>query len=440
MAHKPQSSEQKEAMYTGQEGWNFKWNLIAASLLSIIAIIVIAKVTGTTGHVLEWLGLLVRWFHVVVGIAWIGASFYFIWLENSLVREDVAEDLAGNIYSVHGGGFYYLQKYKVAPPSMPEKLHWFQWDAYLTFLSGFGLLMIVYYANAEFIMVNPNFPLPAWLTIVIGLVTLAGGWLSYDRMCKAKIAQNKPLFAFTSFGLVILVSILLSYLLSGRAAYMHVGAMLGTLMAANVFFNIIPAHRVMVKAARAQETPDPSFAKQASLRSLHNNYMTLPVIFIMISNHYPSTFGQTYNWLILSVLFLASAGIRHYLNLHEKGKQAAWILPASSFLVLSLALLTAPQMQIYAVSADAEQVAFSDVEIIIQTRCASCHHSNPTDELFSVAPKGIMFNNAQDIIAQADAIHKNSVASSYMPLANKTGMLDSERQLIAIWYAQGAKP
>ncbi|MCA9836058.1 MAG: urate hydroxylase PuuD, partial [Trueperaceae bacterium] len=337
--HKNLDSETREAMYGGVEGWNLKWNLIIASLAGILLLITLSKLTGTSGQVLEWLNLLVRWFHIIVGIAWIGASFYFIWLENSLEREDIPEHLAGNVYSVHGGGFYYIEKYKVAPPSIPEKLHWFQWDAYLTFLSGFGLLMIVYYANAEFVMVNPRFPLPALATIVIGLVSLTGGWLIYDRLCKAKIAQNKPLFALLGFLLVTLIALILSLLLSGRAAYMHVGAMLGTIMAANVFFNIIPAHRVMVKAAREGVTPDPSHAKQASLRSLHNNYMTLPVIFIMISNHFPSTFGQSYSWIVLALLFLASAGVRHYLNLHERGQEARWILPAASLIVLSLALV-----------------------------------------------------------------------------------------------------
>ena len=427
----------KEAMYAGYEGWNIKWNLVAIGLVSIVAIITIAKVTGTSGHVLEWLGLLVRWFHIVVGIAWIGASFYFIWLENNLERNDVPENLAGNVYSVHGGGFYYIEKYKVAPPQIPDKLHWFQWDAYLTFLSGFGLLMIVYYANAEFVMSNPNFPLPAFMTIAIGLLTLTGGWLIYDRLCKAKFAENKLMFATVGFLLVTFLALVLSYVMSGRAAYMHVGAMLGTLMAANVFFNIIPAHRVMVKAARDGAVPDPSYAHQASLRSLHNNYMTLPVIFIMIANHYPSTFGQTYNWLVLAILFLASAAVRHFLNLHERGREAKWILPVASFMVLSLALVTAPQMRSYA-SAAAEQVTFAEVQRIVEVRCSTCHHANPTDELFTSPPKGIVFNTAEDIIAQADSIHANSVLSNYMPLANKTGMLQEERDLIGLWVAQGA--
>lgn len=437
----PQQEAQQEAMYAGLEGWTSKWNLIIASLAALLLIITASKLTGTSGHVLEWLGLLLRWFHIVVGIAWIGASFYFIWLENNLERENVPENLAGNVYSVHGGGFYYIEKYKVAPPQIPEKLHWFQWDAYLTFLSGFGLLMIVYYANAEFVMVNPNFPLPPLITISIGLLTLLAGWFIYDHLCKSPLVQNKLRFALIGFGLVSLLAFILSLVLSGRAAYMHVGAMLGSLMAANVFFTIIPAHRVMVKAARAGLTPDPSFARQASLRSLHNNYMTLPVIFIMISNHYPSTFGQPYNWLVLAILFLASAGIRHYLNLHERGQAARWILPASSFLVLSLALVTAPQLQTYASTNKAnieDLVTFETAQSIIDMRCVSCHSSQPSDELFTAAPKGIMFDSPEEIISQLDLIYRNSVISNYMPLGNKTGMLDEEREALGLWIAQGA--
>lgn len=449
MTKKPNSepNDQQEAMYAGLEGWNIKWNLIVASLIGIIAIITIAKVTGTTGHVLEWLGLLVRWFHIVVAVAWIGASFYFIWLENNLEREDVPDNLAGNIHSVHGGGFYYIEKYKVAPPQIPEKLHWFQWDAYLTFLSGFGLLMIVYYANAEFAMSNPNFPLPVLALIAIGLGTLVLGWFIYDRLCKSALVHNKALFSLIGFLLITVIAFILTQVLSGRAAYMHVGAMMGTLMAGNVFFGIIPAHRVMVKAAREGNTPDPSYAQQASLRSLHNNYMTLPVIFIMIANHYPSTFGQTYNWLILAILFLASAAVRHYLNLHERGREAKWILPAASFIVLSLALVTAPQIQSYASPAnpkttsplaEPEQVRFAQVQTIIENRCVSCHAANPTDELFSVAPKGVLLDSAENIVALSDMIYKNSVASNYMPLGNKTGMLQEERDLIDLWLIQGA--
>jgi uncharacterized membrane protein len=436
MAAKPEP-QASEAMYQGKVGWIRRWNIIVAGLLLIAGFAGVASWVGWGAHVLEWLNLLLRWFHVVVGIGWIGASFYFIWLENSLERQEVPEHLAGQLYSVHGGGFYLVQKYKAAPDKLPDTLHWFQWDAYLTFLSGFGLLMIVYYANAEFVMVNARLKLPAFMLIAIGLLVLGAGWLVYDRLCRSKLVDNKPLFAATGFVLVTVLALVLTQVLSPRAAYMHVGAMLGTLMAWNVFFVIIPAHRIMVKAAQAGTVPDPGFAKNASLRSLHNNYMTLPVIFVMISNHYPMTFGYTYNWLVLALLFLASAGIRHYLNLHERGVAAQWILPAASAIVLALALVTAPSMrplrQGQAQLAEAT-ISFEEVQQIIENRCVSCHAQSPSDSTFSAPPKGIVFDSSEAIRAQAQLIYQNAVISDYMPLGNKTGMLPEEREKLGIWY------
>ena len=431
----------KPGMYAGKEGWSAKWVYVIAAVSFIIALITIAKVTPAGGHLLEWLNLVVRWFHVIIGIGWIGASFYFIWLENNLVREGVPENLTGNLYSAHGGGFYYVEKYKAGPPELPETLHWFQWEAYLTWISGVCLLAIVYYANADFMMTNTALVLPGFVTVLIGLTTLVVGWLVYDRLCRSSLVRNGPLFSLVGLGLVTLLALFLSQVMSGRAAYMHVGAMLGTLMAANVFFVIIPAQRIMVNSVVNNEVLDTRYGKNAGLRSLHNNYMTLPVIFIMISNHYPTTFGNAYNWAVLAFLFLASAGVRHYLNLHERGRQANWILPAASLIVLSLALVTAPQMQSMAARADAmaaDPVAFSDVERIINERCVSCHATNPTDDVFVSAPKGILLDNREHIKAQADAIYQNAVLSTYMPLGNKTRMTDEERERLGVWVQQGA--
>lgn len=436
MAAKPEP-QRAAAMYQGKVGWIRRWNIIVAILLLLAGFAGVASWVGWGAHVLEWLNLLLRWFHVVVGIGWIGASFYFIWLENSLERQNVPEYLTGQLYSVHGGGFYLVQKYKVAPEKLPDTLHWFQWDAYLTFLSGFGLLMIVYYANAEFVMANARLRLPAFVLIAIGLLVLGLGWLVYDRLCRSKLVDNKPLFAATGFVLVTILALLLTQILSPRAAYMHVGAMLGTLMAWNVFFVIIPAHRIMVRAAQTGTVPDPGFAKNASLRSLHNNYMTLPVIFVMISNHYPVTFSYTYNWLVLALLFLASAGIRHYLNLHERGVAAQWILPAASAIVLALALVTAPSMRPLRQGQPqpaGATVNFAEVHQIIETRCVSCHARSPSDPTFSAPPKGIVFDSPEAIRAQAQLIYQNAVISDYMPLGNKTGMLPEEREKLGIWF------
>ena len=429
---------QQEAMYAGKAGWGKKWGLVTLAVAAIIGLVVASRFLGWGGHLLEWLNLAVRWFHVILGIAWIGASFYFIWLENNLEREDVPDNLAGRVYSVHGGGFYYVEKYKVAPPSLPETLHWFQWEAYLTWLSGFCLLVIVYYANAEVTMVDPSgLALPAYGAISLGLATLAVGWLVYDLMCKTPLVEYKALFSAVAFALIVLLAWLLTLFLSSRAAYMHVGAMLGTLMAFNVFFVIIPAHRIMVQAVREGTALDPKYGKAALLRSVHNNYMTLPVVFIMISNHFPSTFGNLYNWAILAGLFLASAGIRHYLNLHERGQQARWILPAASLLVLTLALVTAPVARGLPEPGE-PAVAFDEVEQIIQARCTACHAAVPTDNAFAAPPKGIVFDTPGHIVQQADLIYRNAVLSEYMPLGNKTGMLESERELLGRWYLLGA--
>ena len=428
-------------MNKGWDGWAQKWIYIVAAVAGLVALITLTKVIDGGGHYLQWLNLLVRWFHIVIGIAWIGASFYFIWLENNLVRSgpDVRDELAGNLWAVHGGGFYYLEKYKTAPKTLPKTLHWFQWEAYLTFISGFGLLIIVYYANAQAAMVKPEgIQLPAFMTILIGLATLLLGWLIYDRMCRSKLVEQKALFSVIGFGLVTLLAYGLSFVLSGRAAFIHVGAMLGTIMAANVFFTIIPAQRAMVKAAVDGEPVNPELGKHAGLRSLHNNYITLPVIFTMISNHYPSTFSQSYNWLVLAGLFIGSAAVRHFLNVHEQGKHPApWLLPAASLVMLSLALVTAPAQRF--LPTDAEPIAFTEVQQIVTVRCASCHAAMPTDEVFQVAPKGILLDSAEAVLEHSDAIYTHSVLSNYMPLGNKTGMLESERERLGLWYAQMAR-
>jgi uncharacterized membrane protein len=423
----------REAMYQGKEGWRFKWTIVIATVLAVILLVVWARTVPWGPHLLEWLNLLVRWFHVVVGIGWIGSSFYFIWLENNLERDDPPEGMAGQLYSVHGGGFYYVQKFANAPKTLPSTLHWFQWEAYLTWVSGFCLLIIVYYANAQVTMVDVGgVQAPAALAILLGLATLAVGWLVYDRLCRSPLIHDTPRFTAVGFALVALLALGLSQLLSGRAAYMHVGAMLGTLMAANVFFVIIPAHRIMVQAAREGRQPDPAVGRHASLRSLHNNYLTLPVIFVMISSHFPSTFTHGYNWAILAGLFLASAAIRHYLNLYERGRNAPWILPAASLIVLALALVSAPQLGRGAVVDDtSEPVAFSEAQAIVTTHCAQCHTG-------AQAPLGVRLDSPEAIVRHAQAILRTAVQSDYMPLGNVTGMTTEERETLGRWIRQGA--
>src|SRR6185436_6136710 len=250
-------------------------------------------------HVLEWLNLIIRWAHVVFGIAWIGASFYFIFLENSLNRtENLRDELAGNLWAIHGGGFYYVEKYKSAPPVLPKYLHWFKYEAYFTWLTGMLLLTLVYFMNAKAVMIDSSVRDISSLTaIIIGSGTMFFGWFIYDWMCQTSLLEKKKLFAVTGFLIVAAISFFLSKFLSGRAAFMLVGGLLGTVMAGNVFFCIIPSQKALVAAAKANKPVNPELGKIAGLRSLHNNYITLPVIFIMISNHFPTTFGNNFNWI-----------------------------------------------------------------------------------------------------------------------------------------------
>ncbi len=395
---------------------------------------------GLEAHVMEWLNLVVRWAHVVLGISWIGASFYFIFLENSLNRtENLRDELAGNLWAIHGGGFYYVEKYKTAPPVLPKHLHWFKYEAYFTWLSGFVLMTLVYYMNAKAFMIDPSVRnISTEAAIGIGVGTLIGGWILYDLLCKTSLLHKKKLFGVIGFIIIILISIFLSKVLSGRAAFMHVGALIGTIMAGNVFFTIIPSQKALVKAAKEGKPVDPNLGKYAGLRSLHNNYMTLPVIFVMISNHFPSTFGNQYNWAVLGGLTLASVAVRHFINLYEKGKYAMWIIPFATVALIALVLVTAPSTKKLSTKNSAP-VSFSQVQPIVSKRCVQCHSSNPTDDVQKTAPNGIMFDTPDQFEKQKDRIMVRVVQTKTMPQANKTGITEEERELIGIWIEQGGK-
>lgn len=397
--------------------------------------------TMMQGHVMEWLNLIIRWAHVVAGIMWIGASFYFIFLENNLNRtKNVRDELAGNLWAIHGGGFYFLEKYKVAPKNIPKDLHWFKYEAYMTWITGFMLLWLVYYMDPRAFLINTSVAdISVTTAILIGIGTLVVGWVVYDLMCKSPLINNS--YLFTILGLLLLTG--LSYFLvnvfSSRAAFIHVGAVIGTIMAANVFFIIIPSQKALVRAAISGEPLDASLGKKSQQRSLHNNYFTLPVIFIMISNHYPSTFGHEYNWLILMGIVVASAGIKHYWNLIERGQHMRFILPLSVASLVAIALVTSPL-------ADRKDgvdltipVEFSHAQKIIQVRCQTCHSQNPSDPLWGVAPGGVMFDTPEQIKAQADNIMRTSVRTNFMPLGNLTNITEEERLALHRWIAQGAK-
>nr|WP_255702257.1 urate hydroxylase PuuD [Flavobacterium sp. WG47] len=386
---------------------------------------------------MEWLNIVIRLMHITFGIAWIGASFYFVFLENALNRtEDVRDELAGNLWAVHGGGFYYLEKYKVAPKVIPKHLHWFKYEAYFTWLSGFCLLFVVYYFNASAFLIDKNvLDITAAEGILLGVGSFVVAWLIYDRMCKSSLIKNQLSFALVGFAFLILFAFFYCHVFSARAAYIHFGAMIGSLMVANVFFVIIPGQKEMVRCAKLGIPLDPSLGKKALARSLHNNYFTLPVLFVMVSNHFPSTFGYEYPWLILAIISLGAAGVKHYLNLKEQKHLNVWILPVSVVILLAACFISAPSTNPYECK---KEVTFIEVNEIIQKRCVQCHSSSPTDDVYKTAPNGVKYDTPQDILNKKDLIMQRVVVTKTMPQNNKTNITEEERNMIRCWIEQGA--
>ncbi|MBS1579719.1 MAG: urate hydroxylase PuuD [Bacteroidetes bacterium] len=387
---------------------------------------------------MEWLNIVIRVMHITFGIAWIGASFYFVFLENALNRtENVRDELAGNLWAVHGGGFYYLEKYKIAPKQIPKNLHWFKYEAYFTWVSGICLLFVVYYFNASAFLIDKNVlnitPLQG---IGIGISSFIVAWVLYDLLCKSKLINYKILFSIIGFIILVGFAYFYCHVFSARAAYIHFGAMIGSLMVANVFFVIIPSQKAMVNAAKLGKPLDGSLGKKALARSLHNNYFTLPVLFVMVSNHFPSTFGFKYPWLILAIISLGAAGVKHYLNLKEKHQLNIWILPVSVIILLAACFISAPPANPNECKSAASII---EVNSIIQTRCVQCHSSKPTDDVYKVAPNGVMFDTPDDIAKKKDLIMQRVVLTKTMPQNNKTNMTEEERNTIRCWIEQGAK-
>jgi uncharacterized membrane protein len=379
-------------------------------------------------HFADWLALLLRWAHFIVGIAWIGASFYFNWLENRLQRQGQSEGIAGELWAVHGGGFYHLRKFALAPPQLPAELHWFKWEAYATWLSGFALLVVVFYANASAMLAGPNLSAP--IAITASVASLLASWLVYDGLCRALAGRHDRLLALAVLGWFTLLAWLCGEWFSARAAYMQVGAAIGTVMVANVAHVIIPAQRELVAALSAGRAPDGTRGKAALTRNRHNNYFTLPVLFIMISAHFPGTYGHTQGWLVLLGISLAGVAVRHFFNIRHLGSHAwAW-LAAGLGLLLVTALATAPWPERTPVARTA--VPLAQVLAITAQRCASCHAVKPSQPGFVVPPMGIALENVDDLQRHRQRIYQ-SVYTRTMPLANLTGMTDEERQIIVNW-------
>ncbi|MEP7238389.1 MAG: urate hydroxylase PuuD [Ferruginibacter sp.] len=411
--------------------------IILVSVAMVGALYIYVKGTPWEAHLMEWLNIVIRLMHITFGIAWIGASFYFVFLENALNRtKDVRDELAGNLWAIHGGGFYYLEKYKVAPKTIPKHLHWFKYEAYFTWLSGFCLLFVVYYFNASALLIDKNvLDITPLYGITIGVGSFVVAWIIYDLLCKSPLIK-RPVW-FTLIGLVFLTGFayFYSHVFSGRAAYIHFGAMIGSIMVANVFFVIIPAQKAMVKAARQGVPVNPQLGKNALARSLHNNYFTLPVLFVMISNHFPTTFGYENPWLILTIISVGTAGVKHYLNLREKGQLAVWIMPVSVVILLAGAFISAPPKN---PGECKTKIEFSEVNAIVQERCISCHSSKPTDDVYKAPPNGVMYDTPDDIVRKKDLIMQRVVVTKTMPQNNKTNITQKERDIIRCWIEQGA--
>ncbi|UOG92935.1 MAG: urate hydroxylase PuuD [Candidatus Thiothrix sulfatifontis] len=385
--------------------------------------------------ILEWLGLAFRWIHIITGIAWIGASFYFNWLLNHLLTSDDPK-VSGQLWALHAGGFFNVEKRNIEPGQLPEPLHWFKWESYWTWISGFVMLVIVYYFGAEAYLIDPAvMALTAWQAIAISLATLAGSWLVYHGLWNSAFGRsNQTRSVVLTAVFIIVMTIVLTQVFSGRGAFLHVGAMLATWMSGNVFFVIMPAQRQLVQATLAGQPQNKQLANDAGQRSLHNNYLTLPVLFCMFSNHYPATFGGDWNWLILIALFAVGVLVRHYFNVRDKqgNFKAGWMLVVAFVVFIGTALVASyPALSQKA----AGEIQFNQVQGLLQQHCISCHAAQPTSTAFTSAPKGVMLETEAQARSQATQI-ATQVSSRIMPLGNTTGMTEDERQLLVQWARQ----
>ncbi len=389
----------------------------------------------------EWLGMILRWLHVVAGIAWIGSSFYFIHLDLSLKpRDDLPAGVQqGEAWQVHGGGFYHMVKYLVAPQRMPDELTWFKWEAYTTWLSGFALLVVVYYLGAELYLVDKSaWDMPGWAAAALSFGGLLAAWLGYEALCRSPLADDHRLVASIGYAALVLLTYLFTQAFSGRGAFVEIGALIGTMMVANVFAVIIPNQKKTVAALLAGRPVDPAWGKEAKLRSVHNNYLTLPVVFLMIGTHYPLLFATRYNWLIVAIVLALGPVIRHFFNSRHAGKGSPWWTWAVAAAgMAAIAWLSAAGPREAGTGAGAAPVSFAQVEEIVTTRCSMCHAREPVWAGIAAAPRGVMLDSAARIRAQAGPIAVNAARSDAMPPGNVTGMTADERTVLAAWYAAG---
>ncbi|MEM6824033.1 MAG: urate hydroxylase PuuD [Pseudomonadota bacterium] len=394
----------------------------------------------------DWLAFAVRWLHVVTAIAWIGSSFYFIALDLGLNR-NIPGAADGEEWQVHGGGFYHIQKYLVAPDALPEHLTWFKWESYATWLSGAALLMIVYWAGGELYLIDAaKADLALWQGILISAASLGLGWVLYDRLCTSRLGDHPTLLMLILFGILVAMSWGYDQVFTGRAALLHLGAFTATIMTANVFFIIMPNQRIVVADLKAGRVPDAKYGKIAKLRSTHNNYLTLPVIFLMLSNHYPLAFATEYSWIIACLVFLMGVSIRHWHNTrHARAGSPHWTWAVTVVLFLIIAWLSSVPMYRSGEEAGArpltpheaafvEAEGFSEAYEVVLGRCSMCHAREPAWDGIRWAPKGVLLETEADIARQARPIYLQSAISHAMPPANVTYMEEADRAVIARWY------
>jgi len=385
-------------------------------------------------YVFDWIGLFFRWFHVIAGVAWIGASFYFIWLDNHLETPPVwkqKKGIKGDLWAIHGGGFYEVAKYHLGPEQMPKTLHWFKWEAYTTWLTGVALLIIVYYANAQSYMLmptsaitNPN------MSILAGLGIIAIAVIGYELLLRSLIPKDSLYFAVCMVAILSCLTWLAFYLLSPRAAYIHIGAAIGSIMVGNVFWGIIPAQRHFVSAVQASQAPNELKVMRARLRSLHNNYFTLPVIFIMVSNHAPFVYANDLGWLWLICIGVITAYVRHYFNLKHRGIHQPWILITTFATIILLVIVMKPAKLTIA---KLDDVTDAQVMTIVSKHCMGCHATQPAQIGLNAPPAGIVLETSQQLRQFSQRILRVAVYSTMMPIGNLTGMTDEEREALGTW-------
>ena len=387
---------------------------------------------------LDWLELLIRWLHVVTGIAWIGSSFYFIHLDLSLKQRPGLPDKAfGDAWQVHGGGFYHMVKYLVAPAGMPDELTWFKWEAYATWFSGFALMAVIYYLGTELYLIDTHvLALAPWQAIAISLAGLAAGWAVYDGLCRSPLGRDDRALLAVGFVFLVAAAFLFTRLFSPRGAFMEIGALIGTMMVANVLMVIIPGQRKVVKSLLAGETPDPIHGRRGKQRSLHNNYLTLPVVFVMIGNHYPFAYATRWSWAILALVIVVGVLLRHFYNSRHKGLPSPWWTWGASAACIVAAIWLSTQGPAYGPKVEApaaKLVKASDAYDVIGTRCVMCHAAEPGWPGVHFPPKGVVMETPEQIEALAPRIASAAVWSNAMPPGNVTEIEDGERAVLAGW-------